>query len=140
AIALQLTRRPDALLIDEPTRGLDADAREHVRAALQQTADAGTAVLIATHDADFAAALGARVIAMRDGVAPAPHAPTAPEPTDQPPIPLASASASASAPAAAAIRRDLSHLSGDFASVHGVSTAGVRQNARPPAARPAAAW
>ncbi|GAT72097.1 monosaccharide ABC transporter ATP-binding protein [Microbacterium sp. HM58-2] len=71
AIALQLTRSPGALLIDEPTRGLDAAAREQVRAALQQTADAGAAVLLATHDADFAAALGARVLPMRDGIVPA---------------------------------------------------------------------
>ncbi|MBO0981992.1 ATP-binding cassette domain-containing protein [Microbacterium sp. SD291] len=77
AIALQLTRSPDALLIDEPTRGLDASAREQVRVALQQAADAGTAVLLATHDADFAAALGARVLPMRDGVVPAAALPVA---------------------------------------------------------------
>lgn len=71
AIALQLSRAPQALLIDEPTRGLDAHAREQVRGALQQAADAGTAVLMATHDADFAQSLGARIIPMHDGVAPA---------------------------------------------------------------------
>lgn len=71
AIALQLTRVPDALLIDEPTRGLDPSARDQVRTALQQAADAGTAVLLATHDTDFAAAIGARVLPMREGVVPA---------------------------------------------------------------------
>ncbi|WP_217182910.1 ATP-binding cassette domain-containing protein [Streptomyces sp. AC495_CC817] len=71
AIALQLSRCPEALLIDEPTRGLDARARTQVGTALRATADAGTAVLLATHDVDFAASLGARVIPMHDGVAPA---------------------------------------------------------------------
>ncbi|KHK98053.1 ABC transporter [Microbacterium mangrovi] len=72
AIALQLTRSPDALMIDEPTRGLDAAARGEVAVALCQAADAGTAVLLATHDVDFAAALGARILPMCDGVVPAP--------------------------------------------------------------------
>lgn len=74
AIAVQLARSPETLLIDEPTRGLDARAREQVRAALGQAAEAGAAVLMATHDADFAEALGARVLPMRDGVVPAPMA------------------------------------------------------------------
>nr|WP_240191400.1 hypothetical protein [Microbacterium hominis] len=36
--------------MDEPTRGLDPDARRLVDGALARLADAGTAVLIATHD------------------------------------------------------------------------------------------
>ena len=71
AIAVQLARDPGALLIDEPTRGLDARAREQVRLALGRAADAGAAVLMATHDADFADALDARVLPMREGVVPA---------------------------------------------------------------------
>ncbi|HWT32436.1 MAG TPA: ATP-binding cassette domain-containing protein, partial [Microbacterium sp.] len=70
AIALQLSRSPDALLIDEPTRGLDATARGQVQTALRQAADAGTAVLLATHDTDIVAALGARVLPMHAGVVP----------------------------------------------------------------------
>ena len=71
AIALQLARSPEALMIDEPTRGLDSRARDQVRSALEQAADAGAAVLMATHDADFAAALGAKVLPMREGIVPA---------------------------------------------------------------------
>lgn len=71
AIALQTMDEPQVLLIDEPTRGLDPLARTAVSAALRAAADAGAAVLIATHDADFAHGLGARVVPMRDGVAPA---------------------------------------------------------------------
>ncbi|MFF2317978.1 ATP-binding cassette domain-containing protein [Arthrobacter sp. NPDC058097] len=70
AIALQTTDNPQVLLIDEPTRGLDPAARTAVSAALRAAADAGAAVLIATHDLDFAYGLGARILPMRDGVAP----------------------------------------------------------------------
>jgi energy-coupling factor transport system ATP-binding protein len=71
AIALQTTDDPQVLLIDEPTRGLDPAARTAVAAALRAAADAGAAVLIATHDLDFAHGLGARILPMRNGVAPA---------------------------------------------------------------------
>ena len=70
AIALQTLDDPQVLLIDEPTRGLDYEARTAVAAALRAAADSGAAVLIATHDLDFARGLGARILPMRDGVAP----------------------------------------------------------------------
>ena len=78
AIALQTTDDPQVLLIDEPTRGLDPAARAAVSAALRAAADAGAAVLIATHDLDFAHGLGARILPMHDGVAPSPGTETAP--------------------------------------------------------------
>lgn len=67
AIALQTAHRPRVLLVDEPTRGLDPAARRLVAGALAAEADAGAAVLLATHDGVFAAALGARVIPIRAG-------------------------------------------------------------------------
>ncbi|MHA7290427.1 ATP-binding cassette domain-containing protein [Arthrobacter sp. MDT3-24] len=70
AIALQTMGDPQVLLIDEPTRGLDPAARAAVSAALRAAADSGAAVLIATHDLDFAHGLGARILPMRDGVVP----------------------------------------------------------------------
>ncbi|MGX1159413.1 energy-coupling factor transport system ATP-binding protein [Arthrobacter sp. SLBN-100] len=71
AIALQTMDDPQVLLIDEPTRGLDPAARTAVASALRAAADSGAAVLIATHDHDFAHGLGARILPMRDGVTPA---------------------------------------------------------------------
>ncbi|TDT79597.1 energy-coupling factor transport system ATP-binding protein [Arthrobacter sp. AG258] len=71
AMTLQTMDRPQVLLIDEPTRGLDPAARTAVAAALRAAADDGAAVLFATHDLEFAHRLGARVLPMRDGVAPA---------------------------------------------------------------------
>ncbi|WP_163166024.1 ATP-binding cassette domain-containing protein [Arthrobacter sp. Alg241-R88] len=80
AIALQTMDHPQVLLIDEPTRGLDPAARTAVSAALRAAADAGAAVLIATHDHGFANSLGARILPMRDGVAPSAVEDNAPEP------------------------------------------------------------
>ena len=80
AIALQTMDDPQVLLIDEPTRGLDPAARTAVSAALRAAADSGAAVLIATHDLDFAHGLGARILPMRDGVAPSSVPANAPEP------------------------------------------------------------
>lgn len=84
AIALQTMDDPDVLLIDEPTRGLDPAARAAVAAALRTAAEEGAAVLIATHDLDFVHSLGARILPMRDGVAPS----TEPEPAPEPYVPL----------------------------------------------------
>jgi len=98
AIALQSTDEPQVLLIDEPTRGLDPAARAAVSAALRAAADAGAAVLIATHDLDFAHGLGARILPMRDGVAPSPvtEAATAASDMSEPSVrPAAAARASA---------------------------------------------
>lgn len=80
AIALQTMDSPQVLLIDEPTRGLDPAARTAVSAALRAAADDGAAVLIATHDLDFARGLGARILPMRDGVAPSAVSADAAEP------------------------------------------------------------
>ncbi len=66
-IAIQLSARPRVLLIDEPTRGLDASARSLVGGALRRVAAEGTAVLFATHDRDFAEHVAARTIAMIGG-------------------------------------------------------------------------
>ncbi|TQJ38778.1 energy-coupling factor transport system ATP-binding protein [Arthrobacter sp. SLBN-112] len=89
AIALQTMDRPQVLLIDEPTRGLDPEARAAVSAALRAAADDGAAVLIATHDLEFARGAGARILPMRDGVAPAAEPAISPKPLVLPPRPAA---------------------------------------------------
>ncbi|MFM9878021.1 MAG: ATP-binding cassette domain-containing protein, partial [Rhodoglobus sp.] len=66
-LAIQLSGRPRVLLIDEPTRGLDATARALVAGALLEAAASGTAVLMATHDRSFAARCASRTIAMDSG-------------------------------------------------------------------------
>ncbi|HEY0249175.1 MAG TPA: ATP-binding cassette domain-containing protein [Gryllotalpicola sp.] len=67
AIALQLAAEPAVLLVDEPVRGLDARARGEVAAALRRAAATGAAVLFATHERDFAAALAHRTLRLESG-------------------------------------------------------------------------
>ncbi len=67
-IAVQLTADPRVLLLDEPTRGLDREARTRLAGHLAGLAAAGTAVLLATHDTEFAPLLraaGSRVRELR---------------------------------------------------------------------------
>ena len=66
-LAIQLAAAPAVLLVDEPTRGLDPVTTAQVASALRQAADAGAAVVIATHDAEFADTVADRRIRMRDG-------------------------------------------------------------------------
>lgn len=58
-IAVQLAHAPRVLLLDEPTRGLDAQARRRLAALIAGLTEDGTAVLLATHDAAFSGLLNA---------------------------------------------------------------------------------
>jgi energy-coupling factor transport system ATP-binding protein len=58
ACALQVAAHPDLLLLDEPTRGLDSMARYRLDLLLRQLSARGTAIIFATHDAEFASAFG----------------------------------------------------------------------------------
>ncbi len=68
AIVLQTARSPKTLLVDEPTRGLDPAARRLVAETLTRLADAGTAVLFATHDQEFLSTVADRRLTMQDGI------------------------------------------------------------------------
>jgi energy-coupling factor transport system ATP-binding protein len=57
----------DLLLLDEPTRGLDPSIKRALSAFLRTRADAGAAVLVATHDVEWAARTADRVLLMADG-------------------------------------------------------------------------
>ncbi|UOE42808.1 ATP-binding cassette domain-containing protein [Agromyces larvae] len=67
ALALQLAAGARVLMVDEPTRGLDADACALVGGALGAVAAAGGAVVIATHDGAFASAVADRIVPMVAG-------------------------------------------------------------------------
>ncbi len=64
---LALLNRPRLVILDELTQGLDPAARREVWSAVAQLRDAGTTVLLVTHELDEAEALCERVVAMRDG-------------------------------------------------------------------------
>jgi putative ABC transport system ATP-binding protein len=66
AIARAIVGEPPLLLADEPTGNLDSSAGEQVMAILRSLHDAGTTILIITHDRDIAAGI-ARRVQMRDG-------------------------------------------------------------------------
>ncbi len=66
-LVLALLNRPRLVILDELTQGLDPAARREVWSAVSQLRDAGTTVLLVTHELDEAEALCDRVVAMRDG-------------------------------------------------------------------------
>lgn len=67
ALAVQLVGDPPVVLLDEPTRGLDYGAKRRLGTIVRERADAGAAVMIATHDVEFAAATVERVVVMAGG-------------------------------------------------------------------------
>jgi energy-coupling factor transport system ATP-binding protein len=58
---------PVVLALDEPTRGMDREAKAALAAELRRRADGGQAVIVATHDPEFAAACADRAILLADG-------------------------------------------------------------------------
>ena len=58
---------PDALVVENPTRGLDFQATAAVQAALRDARDAGAAVVLYSSDLDEVLLLADRVYAMYDG-------------------------------------------------------------------------
>src|SRR2546428_529271 len=57
----------DLLLLDEPTRGLDPVVKKALTNFLRLRASSGAAMLIATHDVEWAARTANRVLLMADG-------------------------------------------------------------------------
>jgi energy-coupling factor transport system ATP-binding protein len=58
---------PAVVGLDEPTRGMDHARRDALAAELQALAARGAAAIVATHDAELAAAFADRVILLGDG-------------------------------------------------------------------------
>jgi energy-coupling factor transport system ATP-binding protein len=67
SLACVLVRRPDLLVLDEPTFGQDRNGHEALLSILRDRVDAGAAVLAATHDPRFIADFADRVIPMDAG-------------------------------------------------------------------------
>jgi energy-coupling factor transport system ATP-binding protein len=66
-LAVQLAAAPAVILLDEPTRGLDYQAKANLAGTLGALASSGHAIVIATHDVEFAAVSCDRVIVMAEG-------------------------------------------------------------------------
>lgn len=67
AIARALAPNPSLLLMDEPTAALDPARRESLGAKMRELAKQGRALLVSTHDVDFARACADRIITLADG-------------------------------------------------------------------------
>ncbi len=66
-LAAGTLHRPDVLLLDEPTVGIDPEAREGIHDLLRELRARGTAILLTTHDLDQAAELADRIGILVDG-------------------------------------------------------------------------
>ena len=66
-LAIQLTAAPSVILLDEPTRGLDYQAKTSLTRVLDQLAARGHAVVVATHDVEFVTRACDRVVVMAEG-------------------------------------------------------------------------
>ena len=67
ALVKVLLYKPKLLLLDEPTKGLDARYKEDFKKLLEELKKQGTTILTVTHDLDFAAASADRVGLCFDG-------------------------------------------------------------------------
>jgi energy-coupling factor transporter ATP-binding protein EcfA2 len=67
AIVLGGEEAPAVLCLDEPTRGMDRAHKADLAVLLGRLAATGTALLVATHDPEFAAAVAERVVLLADG-------------------------------------------------------------------------
>lgn len=67
AIARALVLDPDLLLMDEPTAALDPARRVSLAETLRRLTESGRALLISTHDDDFAESCADRVVRLEGG-------------------------------------------------------------------------
>ncbi|GAA2851636.1 ABC transporter ATP-binding protein [Streptosporangium fragile] len=68
-LALALLSRPDLLFLDEPTTGMDPEARRNTWEVIRDLAGRGTTVLLTTHYLEEAQRLASGVVIMDRGVA-----------------------------------------------------------------------
>lgn len=67
ALAIVLAAAPPLVVLDEPTRGLDYDAKARLVGVLRRLAADGRTVVLATHDVEVVAQVADRVVVLADG-------------------------------------------------------------------------
>ena len=77
ALAKLLLLQPKLLLLDEPTKGIDAYGKEQLAAILDGLKESGMTIVTVTHDVEFAAAHTDRCVFLFDGEAAAEGTPRA---------------------------------------------------------------
>ena len=66
-LAKWLRRSPKVLLLDEPTQGVDINAKRHIHNQLIDAAEQGTAVILSSSDVEELAAIAHEVIVLSNG-------------------------------------------------------------------------
>lgn len=66
-IACALLHRPEFLIMDEPTVGIDAQSRAHILQSVRTLRDTGTTILYTSHYMEEVATLATRVVIMDQG-------------------------------------------------------------------------
>jgi energy-coupling factor transport system ATP-binding protein len=66
-LSIVLVASPQVLILDEPTRGLDYEAKNRLTVQLKELAASGTSILMATHDVELVAELADRTVFLADG-------------------------------------------------------------------------
>lgn len=67
ALAAIMVTKPGALLLDEPTRGLDYAAKAELARLLHEWRSEGMAIVVVTHDVELAAEIADRVVLLSQG-------------------------------------------------------------------------
>ena len=66
-LAIVLANKPPLLVLDEPTRGLDYQAKNRLVSAVRSTISSESAVILASHDVELVAELATRVVVLAEG-------------------------------------------------------------------------
>ena len=66
-LAIQMAKQPKVLILDEPTRGLDYQAKKSLALQLHQLREATRTIILATHDIEFVAMVADRVVVLDEG-------------------------------------------------------------------------
>jgi ribose transport system ATP-binding protein len=66
-LAKWMPRKPDVLICDEPTRGVDVGARHEIYARLRRASDEGAAVLLISSDMEEVLGVSDRIAVMHEG-------------------------------------------------------------------------
>jgi energy-coupling factor transport system ATP-binding protein len=67
ALAIVLATVPRVVALDEPTRGLDYEAKGRLGVVLRDLAREGRAIVVATHDVEMVAQIADRAVVLADG-------------------------------------------------------------------------
>lgn len=66
-LAIVLANNPPLLVLDEPTRGLDYQAKTRLVDAIRECTNPHSAVILASHDVELVAEVATRVVVLADG-------------------------------------------------------------------------